>query len=69
MEMANHIATTKGSVGIKSVKTAIDKGMDVSIDAGMEIEKECYDNVIGTKDRVEGLAAFVEKRKPNYKGL
>lgn len=69
MEMANHIATTKGPVGIKSAKTAIDKGMDVSIDAGMEIEKQCYDNVIGTKDRVEGLAAFVEKRKPSYKGL
>jgi methylglutaconyl-CoA hydratase len=34
----------------------------------MEIEKENYQLVLETKDRLEGLAAFREKRKPNYKG-
>jgi methylglutaconyl-CoA hydratase len=35
---------------------------------GLEIEKLCYSKIVGTEDRIEGLKAFVEKRKPVYKG-
>lgn len=36
--------------------------------SGMILEQQCYAQVIPTKDRLEGLLAFKEKRKPNYKG-
>lgn len=49
-------------------KKAIDKGLQVDLSTGLAIEEACYAQVIPTKDRTEGLQAFKEKRKPNYKG-
>ena len=34
----------------------------------MAVERKQYEVVLGTKDRLEGLAAFQERRKPVYKG-
>jgi 1,4-dihydroxy-2-naphthoyl-CoA synthase len=34
----------------------------------MQLEIEAYDRLVGTEDRKEGLSAFNEKRKPNFKG-
>ncbi|KAH8421024.1 hypothetical protein KR222_004014 [Zaprionus bogoriensis] len=57
-----------GPVGVRMAKLAVDKGMQVDLSSGYSIEEICYDQVIPTKDRLEGLAAFAEKRKPVYKG-
>lgn len=57
-----------GPVGVKMAKTAITRGMEVDLASGLGIEESCYAQVIPTKDRLEGLAAFTEKRKPIYKG-
>ncbi|XP_030369149.1 methylglutaconyl-CoA hydratase, mitochondrial-like [Scaptodrosophila lebanonensis] len=57
-----------GPVGVRMAKLAIDKGMQVDLKTGYSIEEVCYAQVIPTKDRLEGLAAFAEKRKPIYKG-
>ncbi|MCZ6596600.1 MAG: enoyl-CoA hydratase, partial [Planctomycetota bacterium] len=35
---------------------------------GLAHEAKCYERVIPTQDRLEALAAFFEKRKPNYRG-
>lgn len=35
---------------------------------GYGIEEDCYSQLTSTKDRQEGLVAFMEKRKPNYTG-
>ena len=58
-----------GPVGVRMAKEAIYRGMQVDIDTGMSIERACYAQVIPTKDRLEGLAAFREKRKPKYFGI
>uniref|UniRef100_A0A336L1S0 CSON002960 protein n=1 Tax=Culicoides sonorensis TaxID=179676 RepID=A0A336L1S0_CULSO len=57
-----------GPIGVRCAKKAIDKGLQVDISTGYAIEEACYAQVIPTKDRLEGLKAFAEKRKPEYKG-
>ncbi len=54
------------SVGL--AKTAIREGLDVPLQAGLAIERREYEKTLGTKDRLEGLAAFAQKRKPVYRG-
>ena len=50
-------------------KTAISQGLQVPVTDGFEIEKQCYNKVVNTKDRIEGLAAFASKRIPIYQGI
>lgn len=57
-----------GPIGVRMAKKAIDKGIQVDISTGYAIEEACYAQVIPTRDRLEGLKAFSEKRKPNYTG-
>ena len=57
-----------GPIGVRMAKTAITKGVEVDISSGLGIEEACYAQLIPTKDRIEGLTAFKEKRTPNYKG-
>lgn len=57
-----------GPVAIKQAKKAIDKGIETDLSSGLNIEHYCYKETIATEDRLEGLAAFSEKRKPVYKG-
>lgn len=57
-----------GPIGVRMAKTAISKGMQVDIMSGLAVEQACYAQIIPTKDRIEGLKAFKEKRKPQFKG-
>ncbi|KAF0692552.1 Aste57867_16364 [Aphanomyces stellatus] len=66
-ELAKEILPN-GPIGVRCAKEAITKGIEVDLASGMAIERACYAQVIPTKDRLEGLQAFREKRKPVYKG-
>ncbi|ASK63419.1 enoyl-CoA hydratase [Virgibacillus phasianinus] len=66
-EIARQIAKN-GPIALKQAKTAIDKGIQTDIDTGLAIEHLCYKETIPTEDRLEGLTAFKEKRKPVYRG-
>jgi enoyl-CoA hydratase/carnithine racemase len=55
-------------LSVARAKEAIDRGIDVSLDEGLAIERQCYDSTLGTEDRLEGLRAFAEKRPPRYLG-
>lgn len=57
-----------GPIGVRMAKAAIDGGFDVSLEEGLLVEKRCYAGVVNTEDRMEGINAFVEKRKSVYKG-
>lgn len=58
-----------GPIGVRMAKIAITKGVEVPIENGFEIEKQCYAELLNTEDRVEGLAAFATKRVPVYRGV
>ncbi|KAK7601657.1 hypothetical protein V9T40_009098 [Parthenolecanium corni] len=64
----SHEILPNGPLGVKMAKTAINKGSEVDMNTGCAIEDHCYARVIPTTDRLEGLKAFAEKRKPIYKG-
>jgi len=57
-----------GPIAIEQAKYAINKGLETDIGTGLAIESNAYWITIPTEDRLEGLAAFREKRKPVYKG-
>ena len=67
MELAKKILT-KGPIAIRMAKLAMNQGYDTNLATGLQIEQMCYAQVIPTKDRLEGLAAFKEKRSPVFKG-
>jgi enoyl-CoA hydratase/carnithine racemase len=55
-------------LAVRHAKHAIDVGADGSLAAGLEVEQKAYELLLGTRDRLEGLAAFAEKRPPRYQG-
>lgn len=67
LELASEILQ-QAPVALRMAKVAINKGVQVDLARGLELERHCYAQVIPTKDRIEGLTAFVEKRAPVYKG-
>jgi enoyl-CoA hydratase/carnithine racemase len=65
--MAAAIGET-GPIAIEQAKYAINRGLETDLHTGLAIESNAYWHTIPTQDRLEGLAAFREKRKPVYKG-
>ena len=52
----------------KLCKLAINKSLDVPLSIGMDYERDLFAMAFGTEDQKEGSKAFLEKRKPQYKG-
>ncbi|XP_004679077.2 PREDICTED: enoyl-CoA hydratase domain-containing protein 2, mitochondrial [Condylura cristata] len=55
-------------IAVRLGKVAINRGIEVDIASGMVIEGICYAQNIPTQDRLEGMAAFREKRPPKFVG-
>ncbi len=67
LQMAGEIAQN-GPIAVAQAKYAIHHGMNVALEAALELESEAYAKTIPTRDRLEALAAFAEKRKPVFYG-
>ncbi len=67
LELAREIAKN-GPIGVAQAKFAINYGMEASLGVALPLESKAYEVTIPTKDRLEALAAFAEKRKPVFKG-
>ncbi|CAL1568205.1 unnamed protein product [Knipowitschia caucasica] len=67
LQLAREI-NPQGPIAVRMAKLAINQGTEVDLSTGLAIEEACYSQVIPTKDRLEGLAAFREKRRPHFKG-
>ncbi|NED94327.1 enoyl-CoA hydratase [Phytoactinopolyspora alkaliphila] len=65
LELATHIASNS-PVGLRQAKRAMRLGMDGSLAAGLEIEDAAWRTAAFSADRKEGIAAFNEKRDPNW---
>ena len=65
--MARTIAVN-GPVAVRAAKEAITRGLELPLDEGFALENEMYGRTVPTKDRLEGLEAFREKRAPEYRG-
>ncbi len=67
LDMANTIAS-KGPLAIRSAKKVINKGIDGRLSEGLRMEAEAFAELFSTDDQKEGMNAFVEKRRPEFKG-
>ncbi len=58
----------KGPVAVKLCIEAVNHGMELTLDEGIHLEANLFGLCFSTDDMKEGTSAFVEKRKPNFKG-
>jgi enoyl-CoA hydratase len=58
----------KGRVALRAIKQVIDRGSDVDLKTGCALEVEAFGVCFASQDAKEGVAAFLEKRKPDFQG-
>lgn len=71
MEEAEKIAgkiNEKGPMAVRAAKKAISQGYDLPLEDGLTLENELWAKLCNTEDKREGISAFLEKRKPKFKG-
>jgi enoyl-CoA hydratase len=56
-----------GLCASRFAREAVERGMDTTLDAGLEIEADLSTLAYQTQDSIEGMRAFVEKRQPEFK--
>ncbi len=67
MDLARTIAK-RPPIAAKLAKQAVLAAEETSLSAGLEEERRLYELTMATEDRVEGTRAFLEKRKPKFRG-
>lgn len=71
VEMAVGLAAlvaANAPIAVGLAKTAVREGLETTLEEGLSIEHREYEKTLGTKDRLEGLAAFASRRKPVFRG-
>ncbi len=67
MKAAEHISS-QAPIAIRLIKEAVLKAVDTPLNEGMEFERKNFYLLFSTEDQKEGMNAFIEKRKPQFKG-
>ncbi|MEM0054289.1 MAG: enoyl-CoA hydratase-related protein [Nitrososphaeria archaeon] len=67
LELADKI-TSLPTIAISQIKEVINKGADIPLETALALERQAFYVTFSTKDQKEGMKAFLEKRKPNFKG-
>ncbi len=67
MRVARDMAA-KGPIALRLAKEAVLKAFDSTLSEGLEYERKLFYMLFATEDQKEGMRAFVEKRKPRFKG-
>ncbi len=63
--LAQRIAAM-GGVALRSIQEAVNRGLDTTLDAGLQIEADLFGAVFQTEDGREGVEAFLQKRTPHF---
>ncbi|MGQ9509092.1 MAG: enoyl-CoA hydratase/isomerase family protein [Thermodesulfobacteriota bacterium] len=58
----------KGPLGVKVAKRVMNRARDMVLSQCLELESDLWANLTATEDMKEGAKAFLEKRRPQYKG-
>jgi enoyl-CoA hydratase/carnithine racemase len=66
-EMAGRVAA-RPPLAVRLGKQAVDAADETTLAAGLDQERRLYELAMATEDRVEGMRAFIEKRKPEWRG-
>lgn len=66
IEMASKIAS-KGRSSLRAAKEAVNASEELSLAEGLRFERRLFQSLFATDDQKEGMAAFLEKRKPEFK--
>lgn len=64
-QLGNTIARRAG-VALRSIQQAVDNGLEMTLEAGLQYEAELFANVFQTEDAREGIDAFINKRPPHF---
>jgi enoyl-CoA hydratase/carnithine racemase len=67
LELAGTVAE-RPSLAVRLAKQAVLAAEETPMSAGLDQERRLYELAMATEDRVEGMTAFIEKRKPEFRG-
>jgi enoyl-CoA hydratase len=67
LQMAQQIADLS-PLAIQQAKESVLRGLDASLDTGLALETKAIQILFSSQDQKEGMAAFIEKRKPQFQG-
>jgi enoyl-CoA hydratase len=63
-----HSIAAKSPLALRQAKQALQQAFEVPLGSGLEFERKAFVMLAGSEDRREGIDAFLEKRKPEFKG-
>jgi enoyl-CoA hydratase/carnithine racemase len=63
-----HTVSERPPIAARLAKQAVIAADETALSAGLEQERRLYELAMATEDRVEGMQAFLEKRRPDFKG-
>ena len=66
--LARAIVETSAPLAVRACLEAVTRGARLPLDAGLKLEAELFASLFSTADVREGTRAFLEKRKPEFKG-
>jgi enoyl-CoA hydratase len=67
LKLADEIAS-RAPLAVRAAKKMINQSYELSLAEGLAEEKQAFYNLFASEDQKEGMKAFIEKRKPEWKG-